>query len=163
MFISQYLNSDEQPCAQDEWLIRLQALHGQWFVIHWACRHWSLGQIMGMFLQSWTTWENDIKTFLHLSRIKKELGYKRKDFDPQLRLLLIYRSRKDDWLSWPEEFWVNRSRLLELEKFHRRDLNMRSTYPEGGTLSTQPLSHSATAFQECYEFHVPNKLLTSSQ
>jgi len=44
----------------------------------------------------------------------------------------------------------------------RRDLNLQPTDPEGGTLSTQPLSHSATASQQCYEFHVLNKLLTIS-
>jgi len=34
---------------------------------------------------------------------QKELGCMRKDFDSdQLRLLLIYRLREDDWLSWPE-------------------------------------------------------------
>jgi len=36
---------------------------------------------------------------------------------------------------------VNNSSLLALEKFHRRDLNLRPTVPESGTLSTQPLNH----------------------
>jgi len=33
---------------------------------------------------------------------------------------------------------VNNSSLLASEKFHCRDLNLRPTDPEGGTLSTQP-------------------------
>jgi len=33
---------------------------------------------------------------------------------------------------------VNNSKLLALEKFHRRYLNLRPTDPAGGMLSTQP-------------------------
>jgi len=47
-----------------------------------------------------------------LSFIYKMYRYMRKDINPQLRLLLIYRPQKDDWLSGPEYFWVNNSKLF---------------------------------------------------
>jgi len=127
-------------------VIRLQALHGQIiFVIHCACRHWSLGKIRGTFLLSWTMCENDTKTFLHLKKLPLSWNLK-----PEVDRFWLY--AKGLWPSAPAvgnlsipkgllALLVYKSRLLTSEKFHRRDLNMRPTDPEGGTQSTQPLSH----------------------
>jgi len=87
---------------------------------------------------------------------KKELGYMRKDFDPdQLRLLLMYRPERTIVLvSLSNYEWITRS-------YYRRksftagiwtcDLQIQQVV-------CYPLSHSATASQQCYALHVPNKV-----
>jgi len=38
----------------------------------------------------------------------------RKDFDPQTKLILIYRPRKDERLSWPARYYSN----IKLKQIH---------------------------------------------
>jgi len=93
---------------------------------------------------SWIHLENSPLSW-NYSLKEKELGYMRKDFDPdQLRLLLIFfdPKRTIGLVGVNNCEWIIRA-ISFGKKFHRRDLNLRPTDPEGGrpTLSTQPLSY----------------------
>ena len=83
----------------------------------------------------------------------------RKDFNPQPKLVLIYRPRKGERLSWPEQMWVN-----NLPKVITRQPSDTTGIWTWATRSwNRCANHSATApkmnqIQNLHEFSGTNKL-----
>ena len=69
----------------------------------------------------------------------------RQDFNPQPKLVLIYRPHEDERLSWPEQMKVhNLLKVVTKNDFPQLRVEPGSLDPESDTLSTEPLMPTLT-------------------